>query len=195
MNELRREPLLGRWVAVLKESMGPGDYSFPVKASYEGHCILCKEEDPGEIYSIRDDTGKRLVKVVSSEASIFSPEGDLGRRGIGMYDRMNSIGANEVVVESPEHGLPAEEMGAEQMLRILDVFLTRINEFEKDIRIRYVFIHKNCGSLSGDTYGHPHSLITAVPVIPKRVKEELEDRKSTRLNSSHIPLSRMPSSA
>ena len=25
--------------------------------------------------------------------------------------------------------------------------------------------------------------------------EELEDRKSTRLNSSHIPLSRMPSSA
>ena len=27
------------------------------------------------------------------------------------------------------------------------------------------------------------------------IVEELRDRKSTRLNSSHIPLSRMPSSA
>ena len=29
----------------------------------------------------------------------------------------------------------------------------------------------------------------------RNVMAELEDRKSTRLNSSHIPLSRMPSSA
>ena len=31
--------------------------------------------------------------------------------------------------------------------------------------------------------------------IPASAKDVLEDRKSTRLNSSHIPLSRMPSSA
>ena len=28
-----------------------------------------------------------------------------------------------------------------------------------------------------------------------QIQHEVEDRKSTRLNSSHIPLSRMPSSA
>ena len=32
-------------------------------------------------------------------------------------------------------------------------------------------------------------------VIPITVLEELEDRKSTRLNSSHVKRSRMPSSA
>ena len=34
-------------------------------------------------------------------------------------------------------------------------------------------------------------------VLPKTFqgRKEIEDRKSTRLNSSHIPLSRMPSSA
>ena len=32
-------------------------------------------------------------------------------------------------------------------------------------------------------------------VIGSITKSEQEDRKSTRLNSSHIPLSRMPSSA
>ena len=30
---------------------------------------------------------------------------------------------------------------------------------------------------------------------PQNVNERIQDRKSTRLNSSHIPLSRMPSSA
>ena len=29
----------------------------------------------------------------------------------------------------------------------------------------------------------------------EKLKEQMKDRKSTRLNSSHIPLSRMPSSA
>ena len=38
--------------------------------------------------------------------------------------------------------------------------------------------------------------ITASSVAPATAREDLtEDRKSTRLNSSHIPLSRMPSSA
>ena len=31
--------------------------------------------------------------------------------------------------------------------------------------------------------------------VPDEIITALEDRKSTRLNSSHIPLSRMPSSA
>ena len=34
-----------------------------------------------------------------------------------------------------------------------------------------------------------------VPVPGKKIVQTIIDRKSTRLNSSHIPLSRMPSSA
>ena len=35
----------------------------------------------------------------------------------------------------------------------------------------------------------------ATSVIPSRVEAKIADRKSTRLNSSHMPKSRMPSSA
>ena len=47
------------------------------------------------------------------------------------------------------------------------------------------------------TPGRKHPLQGEQPVdvlLPRRGSEQL-DRKSTRLNSSHIPLSRMPSSA
>ncbi len=174
MNELRREPLLGRWVAVLRESMRPEEYRFAVETRATGRCDLCEEEHGEEVFTSRDDSGRWLVKVVSSRDPIFSTEGDLARKGVGMYDRMNTFGANEIVIESPDHDHQAEEMGPAQMLRVLDAFINRTVELEKDARIRYIFINKNYGILSGDPYGHPHSLITAVPVIPKRVKDELD---------------------
>ena len=37
--------------------------------------------------------------------------------------------------------------------------------------------------------------VNAIPLIGEIIKEELKDRKSTRLNSSHSGESRMPSSA
>ena len=48
-----------------------------------------------------------------------------------------------------------------------------------------------------DQNGHVNSLIcqgNGVP-LPKVIRWEKEDRKSTRLNSSHVRTSRMPSSA
>ncbi|NOY39036.1 MAG: galactose-1-phosphate uridylyltransferase [Nitrospirae bacterium] len=179
MNEIRREPLLGRWVAVLSESMKPEDYLSSMEPSAGGHCDLCGEESGGaeEIYSVRDESGKWLVRVLPAMVPVFSPEGDLGRKGIGIYDRMNAIGVNEMLIESPQHNVQPEDMGPDQMLRVVEAFSARMTELEKDVRVRHIMIHKNCGIPSGDACGHPHSLITATPVIPKRVKEELDGAK------------------
>ncbi len=177
MNEIRREPLLGRWVAVLSESARPEDYVFSTGPAAGGDCPMCRTESGEEILAVRDDSGRLLVKVVPGTTSIFTLKGDLGRKGVGIYDKMNAIGVNELVIESPEHDLPPEDMGTEQMLRVVETFLARTVELEQDARIRYIMIHKNSGTPSGDYLGHPHSLITATPVIPKRVKEELDGAK------------------
>ena len=44
-------------------------------------------------------------------------------------------------------------------------------------------------------YSHQIKPISYLKARAADVVRELRDRKSTRLNSSHIPLSRMPSSA
>ena len=45
------------------------------------------------------------------------------------------------------------------------------------------------------SFGSPHITKDGVTVAKEIELEDKLDRKSTRLNSSHIPLSRMPSSA
>ncbi len=179
MHELRKDPLLGRWVAVLSDSLPPSEYQVSVENSPESECILCpgrEGETPPEIAAIREGD-KWYVRVIPHLRPVFQIEGDLGRRGLGMYDKMNNIGANEIVIESPEHNLPPEDMGNGQVYRILSIYWNRLAELEKDARLRYVFIYKNYGKAAGAIFSHPHSQVIATPIIPKRIKEELDGAK------------------
>ena len=179
MHELRKDPLIGRWVAVLRESSLPSEYVITAENTAETVCPLCpgrEGETPPEITAVRED-GKWLVRVIPNFRPIFQIEGDLGRRGVGMYDKMNSIGANEIVIETPDHNKPPEDMGVEQILRVMTIYRDRLSDLEKDARLRYVFIYKNHGKEAGAIFSHPHSQVVATPIIPKRIKEELDGAK------------------
>ena len=186
MHELRKDILLGRWVAVLSESKAPSEYELPPNNKKgESSCVLCpgrENETPHEITSIRKpgthfNTSGWWVRALPSFKPVFQVEGDLGRRGIGIYDRMNSIGANEILVESPEHNTRPEDMGIEQMIRVITLYRDRIADLEKDSRLRYILIYKNSGKDAGEFFSHPISYLMATPVIPKRVKDELDNAK------------------
>ena len=182
LNELRKDPLLGRWVAVLSRSMAPEEYALPQPDTNEGTCPLCRgreEEAPREIMSIREPGGGNawLTRVIPNFNPVFKIEGDLGRRGNGMYDRMNSIGANEIIIESPDHMRPPEDMGLDQMTKVIMTYRDRITDLEKDPRLRYTLIYKNAGRNAGEVFSHPLSHLASTPVIPKRVKEELDGAK------------------
>jgi UDPglucose--hexose-1-phosphate uridylyltransferase len=167
MHELRKDPVLSRWVAVLENSLGPEDYDLFHKDEQDGQCVLCP-------------TGEAdwLVKSIQSPTPLLVPEGELGRRGVGMYDKMNSIGINEIIIESPEHDKPPEDIGPEQMTRVVELMKERLLEIVKDERLRFALISKNSGALAGSLSSHPHSQIIATPVIPMRIKAELDGAKT-----------------
>ena len=167
MHELRKDPVLSRWVAVLEDSLGPEDYDVFHKDEKEGQCVLCP-------------TGEAdwLVKSIQSPTPLLVPEGELGRRGAGMYDKMNSIGINEIIIESPEHDKPPEDIGPEQMTRVVELMKERLLEIVKDERLRFALISKNSGALAGSLSSHPHSQIIATPIIPMRIKAELDGAKT-----------------
>ena len=185
LHELRKDPLLGRWVAVLSRSKAPSEYVIPTEEDNEHDCILCsgrENETPAEIMSIPkvnpDQTKKGWwTRVIPNFNPVFQVEGDLGRRGEGMYDKMNSIGANEVIIESPDHSARPEDLGLEQMARVITTYRDRMSDLEKDMRLRYTLIYKNSGKEAGADFTHPVSHIASTPVIPKRVKEELDGAK------------------
>jgi UDPglucose--hexose-1-phosphate uridylyltransferase len=185
MHELRKDPLLGRWVAVLNNSKPPSGYLLAPENESEKDCLFCsgkENELPAEIMSIPNhgpDTSpiKWWTRVVPNVSPVFRVEGDLGRRGEGMYDKMNSVGATEIIVESPYHSVRPEDIGLDQMARVLITYRDRIADLEKDQRLRYTLIYKNSGVSSGAVSSHPISHLVSTPVIPKRVKEELDGAK------------------
>ena len=187
LNELRRDPLLGRWIAVLHTSLPPSEYGREngPEPKNEESCILCpgrESETPQEIMRIPDTSAsaareKWWTRVVPHLSPVFKVEGDLGRRGEGMYDKMNSIGANEIIIESPFHNVQPEDLGLEQMIRVIRTYRERMADLEKDSRLRYTLIYKNHGRAAGEYGLHPVSHLASTPIIPKRVKEELDGAK------------------
>lgn len=184
LHELRKDPLLGRWVAVLAHSKLPSEYQLVVHEEDEHSCVFCRgreDETTAEIMSIPNKQAKTAgewwTRVVPSFAPIFQVEGDLGRKGEGMYDKMNGVGANEIIIESPDHSVRPEDMGLEQMARVITTYRERICDLDQDPRLRYTLIYKNSGREAGAVFSHPISHLASTPIIPKRVKEELDGSK------------------
>jgi UDPglucose--hexose-1-phosphate uridylyltransferase len=187
MPELRKDPIIGRWVIIAVErAKRPVEFVLPPEGPPEGECPFCEgaeEKTPPEIFAIRTtDTKKNSagwqVRVVPSIKPFLRIEGDLDRRGKGIYDLMNTVGAHEVVIETPKHIGNMADLTEEQISKVIISYIERIKDLEKDERFKYVMIFKNYGwAAGGGRLKHSRSQIIATPANPKRVKEELVGAK------------------
>ncbi len=183
MPELRKDPVIGRWVIIATErGRRPADFIVEPEVTDKRGCPLCEgaeDKTPHEIYALRSpqsrpDSPGWEVRVVPNKFPALRIEGELDKEGIGMYDRMNGIGAHEVIIETPHHGKKMETMTVEAVSHILEAYKIRMLDLMNDARFRYIIAFKNEGLMAGATLTHSHSQIIATPVTPKRVKEELE---------------------
>jgi UDPglucose--hexose-1-phosphate uridylyltransferase len=184
MPELRKDPVIGRWVIIATErAKRPSAYAIEAKEKKKhGFCPFCagnEEHTPPEVLSYRSpgtrrDTQGWWVRVVPNKFPALQIEGPDNRAGIGMYDKMNGIGAHEVIIETPEHDLSLADLPVQQVREVIWAYRDRVVELRKDTRLRFAMIFKNHRSEAGASLDHPHSQIIALPVVPKRVQEELE---------------------
>jgi len=139
-------------------------------------CPFCPGQEaltPQTIYSHRNGKGGWEVRVTPHVRPLYRIEGDAQRRAEGIYDKMRSLGAHEVVIENPDHHLRLSLLSDENVAQVLRAFVARLVDLKKDRRFRYVSIFRNQGKLAGQEPDHPHSQITAMPFIPRRVVYEL----------------------
>lgn len=183
MSELRKDPVLGRWVIIATErGKRPTDFVNPPQIVHKGFCPFCEgneDKTPPELIAYRDastkpDTAGWWLRVVPNKFPALSVEGDLNRQGEGMYDMMNGVGAHEIIIESPDHDASFGKHGQRQVEEIIWAWRDRVLELRKDMRFRYIMIFKNHGQEAGASLDHPHSQLIAIPIVPKRVKEEME---------------------
>ncbi len=183
MPELRKDPVSGGWVIIsIERGKRPSDFSIRVSPKKGGFCAFCKGNEhttPPEILAFRPDGSKPntpgwTLRVVSNKFPALNIEGQLNRVGEGIFDKMNGVGAHEVIIESPNHNLTLSTMPLKSVEDTLWAFHNRIKDLKKDPRFKYVLVFKNEGDDAGASLEHSHSQLIALPIVPHLVQEEIE---------------------
>jgi UDPglucose--hexose-1-phosphate uridylyltransferase len=184
--EFRKDPVTGRWVIIATDrSRRPADFNRqPVIPKGDRFCPFCPGNElktPPEVLAYRQSGGPNepgwTLRVVPNKFPALRVEGDFDRQGDGLYDKMNGIGAHEVIIEAPEHNLTLGGMTDKRAEDIFWAIRDRFLDLKKDQRMRYILAFKNHGESAGATLEHSHSQLIALPVVPRRVQEELEGAK------------------
>ncbi len=183
VNQLRRDPITGRWAIILNDEFDLNDLIIqsPKLKNKTQTCPFCENNEtmtPPEIMALRNPgsfpngPGWR-VRVIPDRHPVLQIYGDINNRGVGLYDVLDGIGAHEIVIETPHHNQSVIDLSEAQIQEVLLTYQARILDLKKDERLRYIVVHKNTGEAIGETAHHCYSFVIGSPVTPKRVKDEL----------------------
>src|SRR5512140_1806798 len=136
MPELRKDPIVGRWVIIATErARRPSDVPRCPPAAQPSVCPFCEgneDKTPREVYAYgrppsapANSPGWR-IRVVPNRFPALKIEGELDRQAEGIYDRMNGIGAHEVLVETPDHRRQMKDLTDAELTDVLFAFRARI---------------------------------------------------------------------
>lgn len=197
MAELRRHPVSGEWVVICPETNG-------LAGTNGGNgCIYCPghESETGPEIQRKNRGGDSTpsgwrVRVVAESPPLFHIEGEFFKKAAGLCDRMEAIGAHEVLVESPDHHSEFEDLDPGQILDVLEILSQRARDLGEDPRLRQVLISKirqsngdipyapagedpegagPAGAVSGAHKAeHPRWHIVSTPFVPAQMKDELK---------------------
>jgi UDPglucose--hexose-1-phosphate uridylyltransferase len=189
MNELRRDPVTSRWVLIAADRRDrPHDIHAAgadavgkqaTAGSSSAACPFCpgnESHTPPEVHADRTngraDASGWSTRVVPNKFPAVRPDAGSGAGGDALHGRMDGVGAHEVIIESPEHGVELSELPPEAVERFLRAARGRMRELGRDPRIRYIQFFKNHGAAAGASLEHGHAQLIALPVAPAALEEE-----------------------
>src|SRR5437773_1375068 len=182
MPELRKGPIVGRWVIIATDrAKRPVAPKIEAPSGGGTFCPFCEGSEnntPLEILAYRDRSTRSnekgwRVRVVPNKFPALQIEGDLNKRGDGIYDKMNGVGAHEVIIECPFHEISMANLSEENIRDVLWVYRDRLVDLKKDRRLLYGMVFKNVGAVAGASLEHSHSQLIVTPILPVNVVEEM----------------------
>jgi len=183
MPELRKDPIVGRWVIISTErGKRPSDFPMETRKRDSKLCPFCPTNEsstPPEILAYRDNGSKAnapgwTLRVIPNKFPALRIEGDLNREGMGIFDKMNGIGAHEVIIETPDHQKDLVDLELKQIQSVIWAYRERIVDLKRDPRFKQIMIFKNQGEAAGASLEHSHSQLIATPIVPIRIQAEME---------------------
>lgn len=190
MPEWRRDPIQKCWVIIASERADrPDEYTPYQPEGTSGRslqeCPFCEgneDKTPPEVFAVRpsgspDNGPGWQVRVIPNKYPALAGRGDLDRKKDGFYERMNGIGAHEVIIETPIHHEKMTEMTNRHLSLVLQAYRQRLMDLREDPRLKYILLFKNHGPQAGASLAHPHTQIIATPIVPRIVRYELQSSR------------------
>ena len=186
MPELRKDPITGRWVIIATDrAKRPSDFTRHSYRPKGGRiCPFCpgnETKTPPELLAFGRNGSRNLaewtLRVVPNKFPALRVEGELTREGEGLYDKISGVGAHEVIIETPDHMATLSTVPEKRVEDLFWAFRERVIDLRRDMRLRHIILFKNHGDDAGATLEHPHSQLIALPVVPKRMQEEIDGAK------------------
>ncbi len=185
MPELRRDPITHRWSIIATErALRPKDFRrahAPTGGKVDPFAAGNEHLTPPEIAAIRDGGAPNdatwRARVVPNKFPALRIEGGLEKRPDGIYDRMNGVGAHEVVIESPEADFELHRLPPDHLVEVLALYRDRMADLQGDARFEFALLFRNHGAEAGASIAHGHAQLIALPVVPHHVRELLEGAK------------------
>jgi UDPglucose--hexose-1-phosphate uridylyltransferase len=172
MAELRKDPVAGNWIVTGHK--GP-------ESSSVGICPFCPGNEhltPKAIREYKDVDGSWLMRCFPAANSVFVIEAVENKRAEGLYDKMDNVGAHEIIVENRSHTKTMSDFTDKELLLLLEVYMERISDLKKDKRFKNIQVFKNHGELAGSHMFHPHSHLLATPMMAARLELEIINSKN-----------------
>jgi UDPglucose--hexose-1-phosphate uridylyltransferase len=182
MPDLRKDPIVGRWVIIAPgRAKRPENFTHQFKETigrYDPFAEGNETATPPEILAYRahgsvpNGPGWR-VRVVPNKFPALQVEGDLQKRGDGIYDMMNGIGAHEVIIECPQSETNLGRLSVENIREVFWAYRDRLVDLKRDRRLVHGLIFKNKGAAAGASLSHSHSQLIVTSVVPISIWEEM----------------------
>lgn len=182
-SELRKDPLNQRWVIIAAErAKRPTDFDLEQESpppSFDPFAMGNEDKTPPEIAAFRDPSthpnksGWR-VRVVPNKFPALQVEGSLSPRGDGVYDRMQGVGAHEVIIDTPKTVRSFTALPDTAVQEMLWMYRDRLIDLRRDKRLKYGMVFKNVGAAAGATMYHSHSQLIVTPIVPKNIQQKLD---------------------
>jgi UDPglucose--hexose-1-phosphate uridylyltransferase len=169
MAELRKCALTGQWRLI-----GGTPTSGFVNST--GPCPFCPGNEAlsgPEIFAFRErynpDGPGWKVRAVSNAKPVLKV-GKLQRSAEGIYDLMSDKGADEIIIEAPEHARRFVDLDLVQIQDVLWMYRHRILDLKQDPEIRQVLVFRD---QDDPCRQHPHSQVLGITFVPARIMTEL----------------------
>lgn len=183
-SELRKDPLSHRWVIIAADrAKRPSDFDIEPDSqppAFDPFASGNEDKTPPEISAYRTrgtvpNTPGWRVRVIPNKFPALQVEGSLNNRGDGIYDRMQGVGAHEVIIDTPKSVRSLTSLTDEQVQEVLWMYRDRLVDLRRGKRLKYGMIFKNVGAAAGATLYHSHSQLIVTPIVPRTVMQKLEN--------------------